>query len=164
MLSLLAITLYSGAGKSSNAEFIGALVVLALFTLVTGVVIALYVRRIGRVSLMDEHPLTQRLRFSSAEPSTSMALIAEESLKSMGVRSVSRQIHSVVGTTPMSRRSYGQVIEVLIEQRNDSSSICTCRSWPKVSYTIKDWGAGQMALDRFFEAVKERDPQAELLS
>jgi hypothetical protein len=104
---------------------------------------------------MDEHPLTQKMTFQVFWDLPSTLSVIEETLNSMEARDVTRRSNAVKGATPMSWRSFGQTVLVVVQPSNDGSCECSCSCWPKVDHTVVDWGAGRLALERLFLAVQK---------
>ena len=151
------------AGSGDIASLIGALVVLVAFTALLPVILVRHRRRSQLVATVNEHPLTQLVSISIASGLDKTLQTIEESLAAIGTRDIAIHDGTVVGTTPMTGRTFGQRVEVEVHARSDDASCeAICRCWPKVDYTTKDWGAGRIVLEKLFRAIQMQAAATEL--
>ena len=145
------------------ASLVGALVVLPAFTVLLLVVLRRQRRRSQLVATMDEYSLTQTVSVSIASSLDTTLQIIQQSLASIGARDIATHDSTVVATTPMTGRTFGQRVEVVVHAGSDNASCeAICRSWPKVDYTTRDWGAGRIVPNQLFSAIQTEAARAEL--
>jgi hypothetical protein len=63
----------------------------------------------------------------------------------------------VLAKTGVSRRSWGQYIEVAVTEDGEGRSSCQCSSWPAFEGTLWDWGAGRLTVEALVNGLRKQD-------
>ena len=100
------------------------------------------------------------LKFERTLVLDSDAIIAlqtvETALKGINasVQWIDREDGSVLAKTGMTRRSWGQYLQVSVKDRLDGQCECLCESWPSFEGTLWDRGAGRLAIEALVDQLQ----------
>jgi hypothetical protein len=88
--------------------------------------------------------------------------ILEETLKGMDafVQGVDSAKGVLRAKTGMSRRSWGQYIEVTVTEDGKGHSSCRCGSWPAFEGKLWDWGAGRLTVEALVSELRKKDEES----
>lgn len=112
-----------------------------------------HLRNDGNNPLLSEETLVLNMG-----PEASLELL-ETALKGIGASAqrVDSANRSVLAKTGMSRRSWGQYIEVTVTEDGEGHSSCQCSSWPTFEGTLWDWGAGRLAIEALVNELRKQN-------
>jgi len=113
---------------------------------------ALRVRGSGDNPLLAEANLTVNAPFSQTMDLFRMVLPEVRA----SLVSIDEDQHHLLAKQGMTRRSWGQWLDVEFIDESPGGSSWHCKSWPTYSGTLTDRGAGRLLLDSFQEAIRVR--------
>jgi hypothetical protein len=138
------------------AIFIAGNAILLLLLIVALVLMwrrTVHLRNDGKNPLLSEVTLVLNMG-----PGATLELL-ETALEGIGasVQRVDSANRSVLAKTGMSRRSWGQYIEVTVTEDGEGHSSCQCSSWPAFEATLWDWGAGRLAIEALVNELRKQN-------
>jgi hypothetical protein len=121
-------------------------------------VFVLVVRRARRIRESDDNPLLAEMTVTINAPISEAMNLFQMVLPEVraSLLSIDEDQHHLLGKQGITRRSWGQWLEVEFVDVSLSGSSWHCKSWPTYSGTLTDRGAGRLLLDSFQEAIRAR--------
>jgi hypothetical protein len=113
---------------------------------------ALRIRRSGGNPLLAETILA--INVPSSEAMGLFRMVLPEVRASLV--SIDEDQHHLLAKQGMTRRSWGQWLDVEFVDVSPDGSSWHCKSWPTYSGTVSDRGAGRLLLDSFQQAIRAR--------
>jgi hypothetical protein len=144
---------------TSQADWVIFVAGNAILALLLIIVLSLMWRRTVHLRNDGNNPLLSgETLVLNTDPQAALELV-EVTLKGIGasVQQVDSARRVVLAKTGVSRRSWGQYIEVTVTEDGEGHSSCQCSSWPAFEGTLWDWGAGRLAVEALANELQKQD-------
>jgi hypothetical protein len=129
------------------------------------VILFFIVRRAIRVRQSGENPLRRKGTICPAASRVDAMEYVVLAIRSSGGTIVSKDEEKgqVLAKYGMTRRTWGQYLQIDLWDTDLGEQQCVCTSWPTQDLVFTEWGAGNITIEQFLGRLTEISPQGAVL-